>query len=72
MSGNLDANDLALLRSWASEEGIRPQLDPELRTEQLLSIREVFARSLRGIDSELHTHVQIWKPIGDKDRPLTA
>ncbi len=66
MSGGLDANELALLRNWASEEGIQPQSDPEVRLEQLLSIREVFARSLRGIESELHSHFAGWKTAGDR------
>ena len=57
MIGGLDANESALLRSWASEDGVRPQSDPELRIEQLLNVREVFARSLRDIEAELHSHV---------------
>ena len=70
MKGELDANDWALLRSWTSEEGVRPQSDPDLRLEQLLSVRDVFARSLRGIETELHSHINVRKvqgrrPTGD-------
>lgn len=53
MSERLDANEIALIRSWASAEGLRPHSDPDLRVEQLLNIREVLSRSLHGIELEL-------------------
>jgi hypothetical protein len=53
VSERLDANEIALIRSWASPEGLRPHTDPDLRLEQLLNIREVLSRSLHGIESEL-------------------
>lgn len=48
VTDGLNANEIALIRSWVPPEGIRPQTDPDIRPEKIHNVREVLSRSLHG------------------------